>query len=327
MSLPSTARLLRPRRLAAPAGPARPAHRHPCHPLQWQRRHRAPAAGGPDPADGFVLLRRPIPDHRRIPRARRMARGIRDRRPRPSPRLPASDQRDAARIADPPRTVRVVPPGWHRKIEPGIHRGTMTNSTFAVGGDIEVRRLGFGAMRITGPGIWGPPATELPREHCCAGPSIWASSSSTRQTPTAPVSQRSSSPRLSFPTMASKTTSQRPRSNSNKTRYTRSPRWHRERRSGPLRPPEHNIPIDRCRYGRAGREHPVIGSVADQPAVQDARRSPRSVAVDEIQQEVGLPPVTAGPRAFSLTSRITQCDAGTECGCSGQRRPPHVPAS
>jgi len=26
----------------------------------------------------------------------------------------------------------------------------MTNTTFAVGGDIEVRRLGFGAMRITG---------------------------------------------------------------------------------------------------------------------------------------------------------------------------------
>jgi pyridoxine 4-dehydrogenase len=33
----------------------------------------------------------------------------------------------------------------------------MTNTTFAVGGDIEVRRLGFGAMRITGPGTWGPP--------------------------------------------------------------------------------------------------------------------------------------------------------------------------
>ena len=29
--------------------------------------------------------------------------------------------------------------------------------TFSVGGDLEVRRLGFGAMRITGDGIWGPP--------------------------------------------------------------------------------------------------------------------------------------------------------------------------
>jgi pyridoxine 4-dehydrogenase len=28
---------------------------------------------------------------------------------------------------------------------------------FAIGGDLEVHRLGFGAMRITGPGIWGPP--------------------------------------------------------------------------------------------------------------------------------------------------------------------------
>ena len=30
-------------------------------------------------------------------------------------------------------------------------------ATFKLGGDIEVTRLGFGAMRITGDGIWGPP--------------------------------------------------------------------------------------------------------------------------------------------------------------------------
>jgi aryl-alcohol dehydrogenase-like predicted oxidoreductase len=29
--------------------------------------------------------------------------------------------------------------------------------TFTIGGDLEVHRLGFGAMRITGSGIWGPP--------------------------------------------------------------------------------------------------------------------------------------------------------------------------
>ncbi len=29
--------------------------------------------------------------------------------------------------------------------------------TFKIGGDMEVNRLGFGAMRITGPGIWGEP--------------------------------------------------------------------------------------------------------------------------------------------------------------------------
>ncbi|CAN5790454.1 aldo/keto reductase [soil metagenome] len=30
--------------------------------------------------------------------------------------------------------------------------------TFSIGGDLPVHRLGFGAMRITGPGIWGEPA-------------------------------------------------------------------------------------------------------------------------------------------------------------------------
>jgi aryl-alcohol dehydrogenase-like predicted oxidoreductase len=30
--------------------------------------------------------------------------------------------------------------------------------TFTIGGDLTVHRLAYGAMRITGPGIWGPPA-------------------------------------------------------------------------------------------------------------------------------------------------------------------------
>jgi aryl-alcohol dehydrogenase-like predicted oxidoreductase len=30
--------------------------------------------------------------------------------------------------------------------------------TFTIGGELEVNRLGFGAMRVTGPGIWGEPA-------------------------------------------------------------------------------------------------------------------------------------------------------------------------
>jgi aryl-alcohol dehydrogenase-like predicted oxidoreductase len=32
------------------------------------------------------------------------------------------------------------------------------SGTFAIGGDLVVNRLGFGAMRVTGNGIWGPPA-------------------------------------------------------------------------------------------------------------------------------------------------------------------------
>src|SRR5277367_4265072 len=31
------------------------------------------------------------------------------------------------------------------------------SGTFTIGGDMTVHRLGFGAMRITGEGIWGPP--------------------------------------------------------------------------------------------------------------------------------------------------------------------------
>ena len=29
--------------------------------------------------------------------------------------------------------------------------------TFQIGGEITINRLGFGAMQITGPGVWGPP--------------------------------------------------------------------------------------------------------------------------------------------------------------------------
>ena len=32
-----------------------------------------------------------------------------------------------------------------------------SSGTFKIGGDLEVTRLGYGAMRITGRGIWGPP--------------------------------------------------------------------------------------------------------------------------------------------------------------------------
>jgi pyridoxine 4-dehydrogenase len=39
------------------------------------------------------------------------------------------------------------------------------NNTFTLGGELEVRRLGFGAMRLTGDGIWGEPRD---REQCRA---------------------------------------------------------------------------------------------------------------------------------------------------------------
>jgi pyridoxine 4-dehydrogenase len=40
-----------------------------------------------------------------------------------------------------------------------ITSGPATRSgTFAIGGDLPVHRLGFGAMQLTGPGVWGEPA-------------------------------------------------------------------------------------------------------------------------------------------------------------------------
>lgn len=37
-------------------------------------------------------------------------------------------------------------------------RSAAASGTFAIGGDLPVSRLGFGAMRLTGDGVWGPPA-------------------------------------------------------------------------------------------------------------------------------------------------------------------------
>jgi hypothetical protein len=36
-----------------------------------------------------------------------------------------------------------------------ITRDAGENSSFSIGGDLPVNRLGFGAMRLTGEGIWG----------------------------------------------------------------------------------------------------------------------------------------------------------------------------
>ena len=41
----------------------------------------------------------------------------------------------------------------------GLHTNEI-NDTFLIGGDLPMRRMGFGAMRLTGPGVWGPPEDE-----------------------------------------------------------------------------------------------------------------------------------------------------------------------
>ena len=41
--------------------------------------------------------------------------------------------------------------GTQNSAKPAIHSGT-----FNIGGDLPVHRLGFGSMRLTGRGVWGP---------------------------------------------------------------------------------------------------------------------------------------------------------------------------
>ena len=42
-------------------------------------------------------------------------------------------------------------------MQPTHQQLATASGTFTIGGDLPVHRFGFGAMRITGPGIWGPP--------------------------------------------------------------------------------------------------------------------------------------------------------------------------
>ncbi|PYL32911.1 MAG: oxidoreductase, partial [Verrucomicrobia bacterium] len=37
-------------------------------------------------------------------------------------------------------------------------RPAARSRTFAIGGDLPIHRLGYGAMQLTGPGVWGEPA-------------------------------------------------------------------------------------------------------------------------------------------------------------------------
>ncbi|HZP66820.1 MAG TPA: aldo/keto reductase [Rudaea sp.] len=38
-----------------------------------------------------------------------------------------------------------------------MHASAATSGTYRIGGELAVHRLGFGAMRVTGPGVWGEP--------------------------------------------------------------------------------------------------------------------------------------------------------------------------
>jgi aryl-alcohol dehydrogenase-like predicted oxidoreductase len=59
------------------------------------------------------------------------------------------------------RSLSFIRPACHRRRTVGkmtTQSIAQASGTFTIGGDLTVNRLGFGAMRLTGKGVWGPPA-------------------------------------------------------------------------------------------------------------------------------------------------------------------------
>jgi aryl-alcohol dehydrogenase-like predicted oxidoreductase len=73
------------------------------------------------------------------------------------------------------------------------------SGTFLIGGDLPVHRLGFGAMRITGPGVWGPPEDEAEALAVLRRAVELEVDFIDTAEPTARMSARSSSPARSIP--------------------------------------------------------------------------------------------------------------------------------
>ena len=55
------------------------------------------------------------------------------------------------------RDARTAAPGAAASAAASVSTAAAAAGTLTLGGDLTVNRLGFGAMRITGPGIWGEP--------------------------------------------------------------------------------------------------------------------------------------------------------------------------
>ena len=59
--------------------------------------------------------------------------------------------------------------------------------TITIGGDLHVNRLGYGAMRLTGQGVWGPPHDHTGALAVLRRAVALGVNSSTPLTPTAPM--------------------------------------------------------------------------------------------------------------------------------------------
>jgi len=57
-----------------------------------------------------------------------------------------------------PDWKHIIAPAWWEEKSTMSKLDAGKSGTFRIGGDIAVNRLGFGAMRLTGKGIWDEPA-------------------------------------------------------------------------------------------------------------------------------------------------------------------------
>jgi len=51
--------------------------------------------------------------------------------------------------------------------------GDVTGGSFPLAGDLTVTRMGFGAMQLAGPGVWGRLATGERPSGCCGPSPSW----------------------------------------------------------------------------------------------------------------------------------------------------------
>ena len=60
-------------------------------------------------------------------------------------------------VSDEPPVRPIGPAGTQSLAAMVRNESTRSSGTVTIGGDVVVNRMGFGAMRLTGPGIWGEP--------------------------------------------------------------------------------------------------------------------------------------------------------------------------
>ena len=111
-----------------------------------------------DATNRCAVLHRVMTAPNATTRAARLAKlvGMLDRGETPYPRADTLTSGDRTPPVAPPR-VRGDGVDRDHDGQDTTKRPADASGTFRIGGDLEVNRLGYGTMQLTGPGVWGPP--------------------------------------------------------------------------------------------------------------------------------------------------------------------------